>query len=143
MASIDGLPFMESLSLQNTLIGVSFMEHTFRPFERNNSVNFRTSVIRVDLRIFSSPPKGNPAPSAVSSDAPFRPTPCGPNQARTTRVSAGLARHGLRTTGMLCYAVSFLPRLHLGEDREIPGVRTGASQMWPYSIISRKVLPIN
>ena len=26
-----------SLSLQNTLIGVSFMRHTVRPFKRNNS----------------------------------------------------------------------------------------------------------
>lgn len=146
MASIDGLHFMESLSLQNTLIGVSFMEHTVHPFERNNAVDFRTTVVAVDLRTFSSPPKGNPVPSAVSSDPPFRPAPCGPNQARS---HACLGRFGpsrtLRATGLVCYAVSFLPRLHLGEDREIPGVTTsaGASQMWPYSIISCKVIPIN
>lgn len=34
-----------------------------------------------------------------------------------TRVLAGLARHGLHTAGIACYAASFLPRLHLGEDR--------------------------
>lgn len=71
-----------SLSLQNTLIGVSFMEHTVHPFERNNSVNFRTTIV-VDLTTFSSPSKGNPVPSAVSSDTPFRPAPCGHNQARS------------------------------------------------------------
>lgn len=75
----------------------------------------------------------------------FGPPPAVLIRHEATRVSAALARHALRTTGMVCYAVSFLPRLHLGEDREIPGVTTSAaaSQMWPYSIISRKVLPIN
>ena len=71
---------------------------------KGTTLNFRTTVVAVDLRTFSSPPDGNPVPSAVSSDAPFRPAPCGPNQARSHSClgSSGPSRTAYDWHGVLC-----------------------------------------
>lgn len=71
-----------SLSLQNTLIGCHSWSMPFTHL-KGTTLDFRTTIVAVDLRTFSSPPKGNPVPLAVSSDPPFWPARCGPNQARS------------------------------------------------------------
>lgn len=71
-----------SLSVQNTLIGCHSWSIPFTHL-KGTTLDFRTTIVAVDLRTFSSPRKGNPVPLAVSSDPPFRPARCGPNQARS------------------------------------------------------------